>query len=155
MSAAAGPPPPPPPPPPNNSFASLPTELLLNVIRFLRTDDYVAFALAIYPILQFHGLVPPLTLDIYRRITQNPCICAHAKAPDQDAQGSHQRLPRWGRRRNQCLPIELNDEIMEYLEPADRIAWLFSHWEMFREYIPTLSEETKLSLWGAMQKSAK
>lgn len=144
MSQAAGAPPPPPPPPgPKKNFDDLPTELLLNIIRFLQINDYVKFTLAIYPILEYHGLVPPLTVDIFHRITRQQPPTPNTRGPDDKGSGSN-----LGR-----LPVELNDQIMDYLEPADRIAYLFSHRELFWRYFPALSEQTKRRLWDAIQRS--
>lgn len=138
MSSAAGapPPPPPPPPPPGRSFDTLPAELLLSIIQYMQTNDYVAFALAVYPILQRHGLVPPLTVDIYHRITRQgplPSDKAHSYWP---------------------LPVELTEEVLHYLEPADRIAFLFSHRDLFSRYLPLLSEDTKKRLWSSREKKS-
>ncbi|KAL5376726.1 hypothetical protein DPSP01_010272 [Paraphaeosphaeria sporulosa] len=143
MSAAARapptppppPPPPPRPPPPAPPFGGLPTELLLNIIELLSRDDYINFAMAIYPILRSYGLVPVLTPEIYQSLTQ--------QAPNMNSQRRDQRENSEGSLR---LPIELNDEIMDYLNPEDRIAWIFSHRELFRSYFDGLSEETRKSL---------
>ncbi|KAF2443840.1 hypothetical protein P171DRAFT_45397 [Karstenula rhodostoma CBS 690.94] len=141
MSAAAGAPPPPPPPPPTRPppptppFGGLPTELLLNIIELLSRDDYINFAMAIYPILRSYGLVPVLTSEIYQSLTQ--------QAPNMNSQRRDQRENSQGSLR---LPIELNDEIMDYLKPEDRVAWIFSHRELFRSYFEGLSEETRKSL---------
>lgn len=135
MSQAAGAGPPPPPPAPGKNFHSLPAELLLGVIQYLQSDDYVAFALALYPVLRHHGLVPPLTVDIYHRITRE------RPSPP----GS---IPSYW-----PLPTELTEEILHYLEPADQIALLFSHRHLFSRYLPDLSEETKMRLWHSRKKS--
>ncbi|KAF2710929.1 hypothetical protein K504DRAFT_360655, partial [Pleomassaria siparia CBS 279.74] len=108
QSAGAPPPPPPPPPPYGKNVDHLPAELLLSIIQYLKINDYVAFALAIYPILRTHGLVPPLSADIYHRIILQP------------PQQAEPTATHW------TLPTELTEEIMSYLEPADRIAFLFS-----------------------------
>lgn len=135
MSLAGAPPPPPPPPPPphppqlGQSFDSLPAELLLSIIQYLHKEDYVGFALAIYPILQQHGLVPPLTADVYFRITQ----------PRSTLVGTPSVFRR--------VPNELIDLIMRHLEPADVIAFLFSHRDLFLRYLPALSKRTRKRLW--------
>ncbi|KAF2463653.1 uncharacterized protein BDR25DRAFT_196394, partial [Lindgomyces ingoldianus] len=103
------------------------------IISYLHTDDFVMFALAIYPLLQRHGLVPPLTTDIYHRITRQ-------EPPPPGKTVSHWRLP-----------IELTEWIMEYLEPADRLALLFSHRGLFWGYLPMLSNETKKRLWKSRE----
>lgn len=133
MSQAAGHPPPP-SPPPGSDFQKLPAELLLGIIQYLHSEDYVAFALAIYPTLQRHGLVPPLTIDIYHRITRQ-------RPPPPNSPPVY-----WP------LPIELTEEVLRHLEPADRIALLFSHRDLFLRYLPALSKETKKRLWDSREK---
>jgi len=49
------------------------------------------------------------------------------------------------------LPVELNDQIMNHLEPADRLAWLFSDQGMFSVYFPELSQETQRQLREALR----
>ncbi|KAJ4347882.1 uncharacterized protein N0V89_009254 [Didymosphaeria variabile] len=97
--------------------------------------DYINFAMAIYPILRSYGLVPVLTSEIYQSLTQ--------QARNMNSQQRDQRENSEGSLR---LPIELNDQIMDYLHPEDRIAWIFSHRELFRSYFEGLSEETRKSL---------
>ncbi|ORY07169.1 hypothetical protein BCR34DRAFT_459846, partial [Clohesyomyces aquaticus] len=104
------------------------------IIGYLHTDDFVKFALAIYPLLQRHGLVPPLTTDIYHRITR------------QERPPSNGTVSEWR------LPVELTEWIMDYLEPADRLAMLFSHRSLFWEYLPMLSDETRKTLWKARER---
>lgn len=91
--------------------------------------------MAAYPILRAYGLVPDLTPEIYQSLTE--------QAPTSNA-------PRVDRRENNegslRLPLELNDHIMGYLHPRDRIAWIFSHRELFRGYFEGLSVETRRSL---------
>ncbi|KAF2003029.1 hypothetical protein P154DRAFT_520383 [Amniculicola lignicola CBS 123094] len=127
--SAAGAPPPPPPPPSHINFDDLPAELFLDIIQYLHVSDYVSFALAIYPILQRHGLAPPLTEDIYRRIMDQRLD----EPPDVEA--------------FLRLPIELMEEIMTYLQPTDRIAMLFAHRSLFLRYLPDFSNETKIRIW--------
>lgn len=91
--------------------------------------------MAIYSILRGYGLVPVLTSEIYLSLTQ--------QAPNMNSRRRDQRENSEGSLR---LPIELNNEIMDYLKPEDRIAWIFSHRELFRSYFEGLSEETRKSL---------
>lgn len=98
--------------------------------------------MAIYPILRSYGLVPALTPEIYQSIFQ--------QAPTLNSRGKDQRENSEGSMR---LPIELNDEIMIYLHPADRMAWIFSHREIFRQYFEGLSEETRRSLSRSVRKA--
>ncbi|KAJ4289746.1 hypothetical protein N0V90_011076 [Kalmusia sp. IMI 367209] len=104
--------------------------------------DYLNFAMAIYPILRSYGLVPALTPEIYQSILQ--------QAPTLDSRRKDQRENSEGSMR---LPIELNDEIMVYLHPADRMAWIFSHREIFRLYFEGLSEQTRESLSKSIGKA--
>ena len=91
--------------------------------------------MAVYPILRAYGLVPDLTPEIYQSLTE--------QAPTLNAPRIDQRENSGGSLR---LPIELNDHIMDYLHPRDRVAWIFSHRELFRSYFEGLSAETRNSL---------
>ncbi|KAF2182699.1 hypothetical protein K469DRAFT_218378 [Zopfia rhizophila CBS 207.26] len=133
-SAAGAGAPPPPPPPPRGSLDNLPAELLLDIIRYLHSEEYATFALALYPLLRRHGLVPALTKETYLRITRQ-------RPPPSSKTGSYWRLP-----------VEMTDEIMRYLEPADMIAFLFSNRELFLRYLPELSKDTKKGLWKSKEK---
>lgn len=132
--------PPPPPPPPRKTLNDLPTEMLLNVIQYLKPGEYVAFALAVWPVLERHGLVPPLTEDMYRQIT-NECLWRERMHPGKLGHDFIWHLPR-----------ELTDEIIQYLEPADLIALLFTHKRQFFDYIPLLTEATKRFMRNAKKK---
>lgn len=105
MSAAGAPPPPPPPPPPPSPGANiedLPTELLLMVYENLSLSSFMNLALAIYPALERHGLVPGLTPETVNRLEHG-----------------------WRQRNNQSmtavsrLPAEMWWQVAEYLEPID------------------------------------
>lgn len=91
--------------------------------------------MAAYPVLRAYGLVPDLTPEIYQSLTEQALTL---------------NAPRVDRRENSegslRLPLELNDHIMGYLPPRDRIAWIFSHRELFRGYFEGLSVETRKSL---------
>jgi hypothetical protein len=147
MSAAAGAPPP--PPPPNGHFNSLPAELLLEIIQYLQINDYVQFALAIYATLQRHGLVPPLTLEIYTRVTNQSLVVSRAYGPEHISLSPGERGQPSGKT-PVPLPTELNNQIMDHLEPADRIAWLFSSTRM-AGYFPDISEGTRRQLMVALR----
>ncbi|KAF2016588.1 hypothetical protein BU24DRAFT_205994 [Aaosphaeria arxii CBS 175.79] len=140
MSAAgAAHPPPSPPPPPPRGFHSLPAELLLLITQYIRTEDYLSFALAIYPTLERHGLVPPLTVGIYHRIIgawQNRAAPVENTRPDPPGPG--------------ILPIELVELILRSLEPADVIAVIFAHRRLIARYLPatSLSPATRERLWS-------
>jgi hypothetical protein len=130
MSAPAEGPPPPPPPPLGNHFERLPAELLLYIIRYLNNNDLVRFALAYYPVLLQHRLLPPLDVASYRRIV--------------GPRPTYQSPTLWS------LPVELREEIMRYLEPADRISFLLSKRELLGDYLPVLSQATRRRLWNWM-----
>jgi hypothetical protein len=160
MSAAAGAPPPPPPPPPKRSFDALPAELLLEIIGYLQLNDFNRFALAFYRTLQQHGLVPPLTGDVYNRITRRPSRCRNAMCLGGEACAGRKGGTIEGGETNDgyserhgpaSLPVELNEQIMHHLEPADRLAWLFSDQGMFAAYVPRLTEETRRHLREALR----
>lgn len=120
-----------PPPPPLRGLTNLPTELLLCIIQYLRTEDYVSLALAIYPTLRRHGLVPPLTNGDCRRLIRYPS------------------LPSPGPVFVWPLPMELIQEIIEFMEPTDVIAFIFSHRELAVRFMApmSLSTQIRLRLW--------
>lgn len=91
--------------------------------------------MALYPVLRAYNLVPVLTPRIYQVITQ--------QAPALNARGRDQRERSDGSLR---LPVELEAQIMDYLNPEDRIAWIFSHRDLFRRYFEGLSAETRDTL---------
>jgi hypothetical protein len=130
MSQPAGAPPP--RPRPQSYFHRLPAELILDVVQYLHSDHFVRFALAYYPLLQLHGLAPPLSAETYRRVV--------LQAP---LQGRNRIPPRWR------LPFELTEQILQYLAPAERLNMLFSHRDLIWQYLPELSQETKDRLWKA------
>lgn len=102
------------------------------------------FAMAVYPILRAYGLVPNLTPELYQTLTEQAPII---NAPREDMRENNV-----GRLR---LPIELNDQIMDCLHPRDRIAWIFSHRELFRSYFEGLSDETRKNLSRSMFRDPK
>lgn len=99
--------------------------------------------MAIYPILRSYGLVPALTPEIYQSLFQQASV--------QNAQRKDQRINNEGTLR---LPNELHDEILAYMRPADRMAWIFSHREIFRQYFESLSAETRKSLSKSVRKES-
>jgi hypothetical protein len=144
LAAGAGAPPPPPPPPTGKALHDIPAELLLSIIQYLDTCEYVSFALAVYPLLHRHGLVPPLTIDIYHRITRQrppPRETAYAES-----------LPPPREHRGWPFPLELTELIISYLEPADIIALLFSQRHLSLCYLPKLTEETRTRLLDSTER---
>lgn len=137
MSAAGAPPPPPPPPPPQRTspFDDLPAELLLTIYQYLGLSNYTNLALAIYPTLQRHGLVPDLTIQTVLRITR--------KTRNLTGLTSLARLP-----------LELFLQIAETLEPEDGIALMFALDARFYRFRDTPTRETvqRLRAWGRRAK---
>ncbi|OCK78115.1 hypothetical protein K432DRAFT_406744 [Lepidopterella palustris CBS 459.81] len=111
-----------PQPNPSPDLTTLPAELLLYIIDDLRPDDFVTFALAAYPLLRRHGLVPPLSNTMFQQLVN--------MAPGPTL------FPNWP------LPIELTDQILRYLSPQDMIWFIFTHRKLFASYIANLSSET-------------
>lgn len=111
-----------PPRAPHTDLSTLPAELLLYIIEDLRPDDYVTFALAAYPLLCRHGLVPPLSNTMFQQLVN--------QAPGPTI------FPRWP------FPIELTDQILGYLSPQDMIWFIFTHRHLFASYIRNLSPAT-------------
>lgn len=111
MSAAAGAPPPPPPPPRCSGFDDLPAELLLILYRYLGLGQFMNLALALYPTLLRHRLVPELTPEVVKSITSTP------RSTFNNAK-SCSAMER--------MPMELHLQIAEYGEPADGIALLWA-----------------------------
>lgn len=140
-------------PPPQTPFDALPAELLLEIIRYLRIADYVSFTLAIYSTLQRHGLVPPLTEDIYNLINRNREAASKTELGESGGNNapavpsgneSHSHRP---------LPNELNEQIMHLLPPADRISWLLSDPGLLTLYLSELSEGTSRLLRRALDEA--
>ncbi|KAF2197936.1 hypothetical protein GQ43DRAFT_379847 [Delitschia confertaspora ATCC 74209] len=133
MSAAARAPPPPPPPPspppppPWRGIDSLPTELFLDIIQYLRPEDYASLALAIYPVLGWHGLAPPITDIFFNRIANSHTMPTMS-------------VGTWP------LPTELTDMVLHYLAPTDIIALLFSNRNLLERYVPIMPPETRVLL---------
>lgn len=132
-----GGPPPPSQTPPNgnaNGFDRLPAELLLLIVDHLNEIQFAALALAVYPSLQRHRLVPPLTVDMLfailfrnqRWIPRNPQNRANAKS----------------------LPLELWFQVASYLEPSDAFVVLYAGSPMFPQYEPNVTTETMVRLIG-------
>lgn len=105
-------------------------------------QDFLNFALAVYPLLRAHDLVPCLTSEIYQSLIE--------QAPASNTSQLDRRENSDG-----CLllPTELNNHIMDYLHPRGRIAWMFSHTALFRSYFQVLSEDTRKGLSRTLPKN--
>ncbi|KAF2854962.1 hypothetical protein T440DRAFT_380010, partial [Plenodomus tracheiphilus IPT5] len=136
MSAATGAPPPPPPPPPHvSSFDDLPAELLLMIYHHIGLSNFMNLALAIYPTLQRHGLVPNLTAETLVCITS-----------EWQRAGVVTTTPQAASR----MPVELWLQIVHYLEPSDTFALVFAVGSRFYTFNNPPSRETvdRLRVWS-------
>lgn len=134
MASAAGPPPSPPLPPPRaaSSFDHLPAELLLEIWDYLSVNSSMQFALALFPTLRRHSLIPQLTLPTYMRITRDDTECRTL------SQGSTEVLAR--------LPMELWLQIAELGNSRDKISLMFALAGQFFRFQERASQETKMRL---------
>ncbi|OAL55571.1 hypothetical protein IQ07DRAFT_639239 [Pyrenochaeta sp. DS3sAY3a] len=108
-----GNPPAPSSPPPNgNVFDRLPAELLLLMFDHLNVEQFASLALAVYPSLQRHRLVPELTVDTLFRIL-------HVR------RGWNLTVPH-SRTGVESLPVELWLHIADHLEPSDAFALAYA-----------------------------
>lgn len=137
-SAAGAPPPPPPPPPPRgaSSFDYLPAELLLEIWEYLSVNSSMQFALALFPTLRRHSLIPQLTLPTYMRITRDNT--------------EHRILGRGSTAVLARLPMELWLQIAELGNSRDNISLMFALAGQFFQFQERPSEETKtrLHVWA-------
>lgn len=139
MSAVGAPPPPPPPPPPPSyhcaTIEDLPAELLLMIYKHIGLGVFMNLALAIYPTLQQHGLVPDLTSDIVDCIEND----WHGTFVGDTLQSAVSRIPR-----------ELWWQIAGYLEPIDLMRLVFAVGSRFYYFQDTPSKETleRLRIWA-------
>ena len=136
MSEAAGAPPNSPPPPPRKtvSFDDLPAELLLMIYEYIGLGNFMNLALAIYPTLQRHGLVPGLTFETFIRI-----VYEWQRVEISSAQSAVSRIP-----------VELWLQVAEYLEPSDTFALVFAVGNQFYSFEEPPSQETlsRLRIWS-------
>lgn len=125
--------PPTPPPRGASSFDHLPAELLLEIWEYLTVNSSMQFALALFPILRHHRLVPQLTVPTCMRITRDN---AHRLAI---GEGNALVVAR--------LPMELWLQIAEYGNSRDNISLLFALAGQFFQFQERPSEETKRRLY--------
>ncbi|KAI8943453.1 hypothetical protein NX059_001462 [Plenodomus lindquistii] len=136
MSSAPGAPPPPPPPPPHSaSFDDLPAELLLMIYEYIGLSNFMNLALAIYPTLQRHGLVPTLTVETLVRIASE---WRRARVVTSTPSAASR------------MPVELWLGIVQYLEPSDTFALVFAVGSRFYTFNDPPSGETldRLRFWS-------
>lgn len=140
MASSAGDPPPPPPPPPPpgcaSSFDYLPAELLLEIWEYLSVNSSMQFALALFPTLRRHSLIPQLTLSTYMRMTRDD---TRRRALEGDNTTVIARLP-----------IELWLQITEMGNSRDNISLMFALAGQFLQFQERPSDETKsrLRVWA-------
>lgn len=84
---------------------SLPLELLLQIINYLSPETSIDFALAHYPLLLFHHLVPALPLRTLRRLR----LRRYASAAMPSIPG---------------MPREMTLSTLRHLDLADRIPFV-------------------------------
>lgn len=90
------------------------------------------FALALFPTLRRHSLIPQLTLPTYMRITRDDTECRTL------SQGSTEVLAR--------LPMELWLQIAELGNSRDKISLMFALAGQFFRFQERASQETKMRL---------
>lgn len=135
MSTAAGAPLPPSPPTTAASIDDLPAELLLMIYEYIGLGNFMNLALAIYPTLQRHGLVPHLTVETLMRIV---------------SEWQHTDVISNGQTAASRVPTELWLQIAEYLEPADTFALVFGVGNRFYRFKERPTKETivRLRTWS-------
>jgi hypothetical protein len=136
MSAAPSASSPPPYPSPSHRispFDDLPAELLLHIHSYLGLQSYTHLALAIYPTLRRHGLVPPLTIPTFVRLTR-----------------SSQRIPTSSPRALAQLPTELWLQIADQGDSTDNISMVFALYGHFWRLLEPMEVETwmRLRIWS-------
>lgn len=138
MASASAPPSPPPPPPlqRNSSFDRLPAELLLEIWNYLNFSSSMQFALALFPTLRRHSLIPQLTVPTYMRIIRDDTQSRTF------SRGSTEVLAK--------LPMELWLQIAEMGNSRDNISLMFALAGQFFRFQELASRETKqrLNVWS-------
>jgi len=104
--------------------------------------NYLNLALAIYPILRRHNLVPELTIETLIRV-----------ATDWQRHGTMTNTPSTAAQ----LPAEMWAQIIEYLEPSDILALGFAMGPSFYHCHGPPSQETmdRLRIWSRRVKRKK
>lgn len=127
----------PPPPPPScriSPFDDLPAELLLYIHSYLGLQSYTQLALAIYPTLRRHGLVPPLTIPTFVRLSRDSQRTPSSSNPRALAQ----------------LPTELWLQIADLGDSTDNISLVFALCGQFWRVLERVDDETwtRLRVWS-------
>ncbi|KAF2633189.1 hypothetical protein BU25DRAFT_307189, partial [Macroventuria anomochaeta] len=104
--------------------------------EYLSVNSSMQFALALFPTLRRHSLVPQLTLPTYMRITREDNECRTLSG------GSTTILAR--------LPMELWLQIAELGNSRDNISLMFALAGQFVQFQERASKETKtrLHVWA-------
>lgn len=105
------------------------------IYEYIGLMNFMNLALAIYPTLQRHGLVPYLTVETLIRII-------HEWQDADVITGGQTAVSR--------MPTELWLQIASYLEPADTFALVFgvgNRFYRFREQ-PTVQTVQRLRIWS-------
>jgi hypothetical protein len=138
VPSASSPPPSPSPSRRISPFDDLPAELLLYIHSYLGLQSYTHLALAIYPTLRRHGLVPPLTIPTFVRLTRNsqrtPTSSSNTSSPRALAQ----------------LPTELWLQIADQGDSTDNISMVFALYGQFWRVLEPMDDETwtRLRVWS-------
>jgi hypothetical protein len=109
-------------------FHTLPAELILEILKHLRPQDYIVFALVHYSLLLHHGIVPELSIDLVTQII-------YGSMP----QSIFVTKP---------LPNELVGQIVDYLSGTDAISLILAYHHTFesQRFIPILTPHLKEEL---------
>lgn len=105
------------------------------IYEYIGLGNFMNLALAIYPTLQRHGLVPGLTVETLIRI----------RYEWQRGEADSNNLSAVSR-----IPVELWLQIAEYLEPSDTFALVFAIGNRFYQFQQAPSQETldRLRIWS-------
>ena len=105
------------------------------VYEYIGLMNFMNLALAIYPTLQRHGLVPDLTVETLIRIVH---------------EWQHDDIISNGQTAVSRMPTELWLQIAGYLEPADTFALVFGAGNRFYRFKeqPTMETIVRLRIWS-------
>lgn len=103
----------------NLPMYSLPPELILVVLNHLDLDDYPSMIAATWHLLQHHGIIPRMSTPNLKRIVER------LNGPWREFDITPLLFLRfYGCLRT--LPVELGFEIQKYLNPQDKINFVFA-----------------------------
>ena len=105
------------------------------IYEYIGLSNFMNLALAIYPTLQRHGLVPELTVETLIRITYE--WQRTEVAPNNQSAVSR-------------IPVELWLQVAEYLQPSDTFALVFAVGNRFYrfEQLPSAETLSRLRIWS-------